>query len=107
MDFGSKGFEKNARHNVQLYYEYEKIKYLLDNTYILIMNYRTELQLFLVAAVVILSGSSVYLTRIFKKKETEWEPRWGIKRVIVFIVGTLLIPPALLVYIVYRVKKIN
>jgi hypothetical protein len=105
VDFGSKGFERNARRHVRLYYEYEKIKYLLDNTHILIMNYRTEFQLFLLAVVIILSGLSVYLTRTLKKKETAWEPQWGIKRVIGFIVGTLFVPPALLIYIVYRVKK--
>ena len=45
------------------------------------MNYRTEFQLFLLAVVVILSWLSVYLTRTLKKKETAWEPQWGIKRV--------------------------
>lgn len=106
VDLGEKGFERNVQINLDRHYTLEKFKEsfkkFLDLYYILfLLGENLEFSsLFLIFSLL----ASLFITRALKKKEFDWEPVGGFKKVAVFLL-LIFISPVALVYFLYKARK--
>ncbi|MBU7013661.1 MAG: hypothetical protein HXS43_02420, partial [Theionarchaea archaeon] len=105
VDLGEKWFKRNAYIHARLWFEYENLKHILDNTYLLYTRYRTEFSILLVIGALCCFGGAFLVIRVLRKNESEWEVQWGVKKTILYIVFSVMVPPVALVFFIYKIIK--
>lgn len=105
VDLGGKWFKRNAYIHARLWFEYENLKHILDNTYLLYTRYRTEFSILLVIGTLCCFGGAFLVIRILRKNESEWDVQWGVKKAILYLVFSVMVPPVALVFFIYKIIK--
>jgi membrane protease YdiL (CAAX protease family) len=105
VDLGEKWFKRNVYIHARLWFEYEKVKYILDNTYLLYTQYRTEFSILLAIGALCCFGGAFLVIRILRKSESLWEVQWGAKKAVLYLVFSVMVPPVALLYFIYKILK--
>lgn len=99
VDLGEKGFERNVQIDLDRHYGLEKLKRLQDPYYVLVF-FSENLEfpgIFLILSLLV----SFFITRTLKKKEFNWEPVGGFKKIAALLL-LVFVSPVALAYFLFK-----
>lgn len=102
VDLSERGFRRNTTLNVKAYTELQKLKSLL-NIYDMFLFLDENLRVLSGVIVIFSLAFSLFLTVLLKKKESDWSPLCGSKKVALYIL-LLIVPPVAFVYFLNKLR---
>ncbi len=94
VDLGERGFKRDFQLDPSSYYTYEKFRSFLRSPFHFLWIYGKKTTIPLSISVICGLAFSFFLVNMLTKRN-DWEPVWGIKRVILFLVLSYFSPAAL------------
>ncbi|MFQ6089766.1 MAG: lysostaphin resistance A-like protein, partial [Candidatus Methanofastidiosia archaeon] len=85
--------------------EWEKFKFFSRFPSLFFIAYKTEIKIFLGIVCFLGFLLATFLTKFLKKKESNWQPLWSFKKVILYFTALITFYPIALIYLLYKILK--